>query len=368
MSERTGVRLVGGRQLSRYRFRHFLIQRYLYGSLDAAERAYWNERMCAALETLHGEQTDAVAVQLAHHAQEAGRIDLAIRFLRQVGDYALRLSANDEATEHYQRALALLERLPETGARQLQELSLQIALSKPLQLTLGYPATEVARAFERAMTLGRALGSPPDLVPLLGRYAHFLATRGEHYKAQSVAEELLSLAMQSEDEALLLEAFTVQGIVAFYLGESVAARSWLDRATGLYHSDRHRSLTYAYGIEPGVHIRVMPCLRAGSRRARASQGTAGGDAGRGCASDHPHTLAFALAFAALFDSLGQDMPATLRRTEEAIAVCEEHGFRLMRALAQTLRGWAMSMAGVRRRGWRCTVLPGKRLSRCACWC
>jgi predicted ATPase/DNA-binding SARP family transcriptional activator len=342
----SGTSLVGGLQLCRYRFRHFLIQRYLYYSLDAAERAYWNERMCEALETLHGEQTEVAAVQLARHAQEAGRIDLAIRFLQQAGDYTLRLSANAEATEHYQHALALLERLPDTGARQVQELSLQIALSKPLQLIMGYSAAEVARAFERAMSLGRALGSPPELVQLLGRYAHFLITRGEHHKAQAVAEELLSLARQFEDEALLLEAVTAQGIVAFYLGERAAALYWLDQATGLYDRDRHRSLTYAYGIEPGVHIGIYTMLTRWfldqPEQARAQQ-EATLVAAR--TSRHPHTLAFALAFASLLDSLDQDVPATLRRTEEAIDLCEEHGFVLMRGLAQALRGWAISAAG-----------------------
>jgi predicted ATPase len=204
----------------------------------------------------------------------------------------------------------------------------------------------VGRAFERAMSLGRALGSAPDLVPLLGRYAHFLATRGEHIKAQVVAEELLSLAMQTEDEALLLEAFTAQGIATFYLGDTSAAAEWLERAVGLYDRDHHHSMTYAYGIEPGVHIGVYAMLAhwfLGLPELARAQQEQTLVAAR--ASEHPHTLAFALAFASLLDSLGRDVRATLQRTEEAIALCEEHGFRLMWGLAQTLRAWAISAAG-----------------------
>lgn len=345
----SGTRLVSGRRLSRYRFRHFLIRRYVYGSLDAAERAYWNERMCDALEALYGEQ--AAAVQLAHHAQEAGRIDLAIRFLQQAGDNALRLSANDEAAGHYRHALAQLAHLPHTDARDLQELGLQIALSKPLQLTMGYPAAEVERAFERAMGLGRALGSPPELVPLLGRYAHFLATRGEHRRARAVVAELMSLARQAEDEALLLEAFAAEGISAFYLGDHAAARGWLTRAGDLGAGPFRGTLTYAYGIEPGVHIGVYAMLahwflgepeQAADRQEALLAGAR--------ASEHPHTLAFALAFAAILDCLAQDVPATLSRTEAAIALSAEHGFRLMHALALTLRSWAVSAAGAPEEG------------------
>jgi DNA-binding SARP family transcriptional activator/predicted ATPase len=353
----SGARQVGSRRLLRYRFRHFLIQRYLYGSLDIAERVDWNERMGQTLQAWHGEQTEAVAVQLARHAQEAGRIELTIRFLKQAGDYALRLSANDEATGHYRRALALLNQLPETNRPQLQELELQIALTKPLQLTMGYPATEVGDAFERAMSLGRMVGLPSDRMPLLGRYAHFLTTRGEHRKAQTVAAELLELAMQTEDEAVLLEAFTMQGVVAFYLGESMRAREWLEKARGLYDRERHQSLTYAYGIEPGVHIGIYAMLTywllGETERSFVEREETLAVAH---ASKHPHTLAFALAFSSLFDTLRQDVTATLKRTEESLAVCEEHGLRLMRELSRILRSWAISEAGAPEEGLRLYLL------------
>ncbi|MBV7326908.1 hypothetical protein KFU94_01340 [Chloroflexi bacterium TSY] len=38
-----GLHREGGRRLSRYRFRHILIQRYLYHQLDEMERAYQHE-------------------------------------------------------------------------------------------------------------------------------------------------------------------------------------------------------------------------------------------------------------------------------------------------------------------------------------
>lgn len=341
----TGVRLAGGRRLSRYRFRHFLIQRYLYRSLDAAERAHWHERVHAALAALYGEQSEAAA-ELARHAEEAGRIDLAAGHLRQAGDYALRLLANAEAAEHYRRALALLERLPETRERRLQEMGLWASLSKPLQLTMGYPAAEVARAFERAVQLGRTLGSPPELRELLGRYVHYLATRGEHRAARSVADELLALALQVEDEMLLLDAFTAKGINCFYLGELDAARDWIDRALGHYDRARHDGLTYAYGIEHSVHIRayaMLACWLLGEAgRAREIQALLLADARAG---GHPHTLAFALAFSALLESLRRDAAAALATTAEAIPLCEEHSFRLMLGLSQCVRSWALSAAG-----------------------
>jgi hypothetical protein len=74
------------------------------------------------------------------------------------------------------------------------------------------------------------------------------------------------------------------------------------------------------------------------------------------ASKHPHTLAFALAFSSLFDTLRQDVTATLKRTEESLAVCEEHGLRLMRELSRILRSWAISEAGAPEEGLRLYLL------------
>ena len=66
-----GIRRVGAVRLSRYRFRHILIQRYLYGGLDEVVRAYQHEAVGHALELLYGAQASEVAAQLAWHFREA---------------------------------------------------------------------------------------------------------------------------------------------------------------------------------------------------------------------------------------------------------------------------------------------------------
>jgi tetratricopeptide (TPR) repeat protein len=104
-----GAERMGLRRLSQFRFRHLLIQRYLYRQRGASERAYLHEALGNALEELVGDQNGRVSIQLARHFDEAGLTDRAIFHLQRAGERALKLSAYQEATGHLRRALSLAE-------------------------------------------------------------------------------------------------------------------------------------------------------------------------------------------------------------------------------------------------------------------
>ena len=99
-----GIRHLNGRQLSIYRFRHILFQKYLYTSLDAVERARLHDAVGAALETFYAARTDQIVVELAHHFAASGAADQAATFLKRAGDRAAALAAYQEAADSYQAA------------------------------------------------------------------------------------------------------------------------------------------------------------------------------------------------------------------------------------------------------------------------
>ncbi len=103
-----GVQQVGDQRLSLYRFRHILFQKYLYNRLDVVVRARLHNAVGLALERLYGDRAEQVAVRLARHFEEAAVIRPAVEYLRQAGDQARRVYANEEAQRHYRRALVLL--------------------------------------------------------------------------------------------------------------------------------------------------------------------------------------------------------------------------------------------------------------------
>jgi DNA-binding SARP family transcriptional activator len=100
-----GVRRDDGVRLSRYRFQHILIQRYLYSSLDDVERVYQHEAVGHALEGVYGTCRAEIAAQLARHFEAAQLPEKASCYNDLAGDQARRSAAVAESIRYYQAAL-----------------------------------------------------------------------------------------------------------------------------------------------------------------------------------------------------------------------------------------------------------------------
>ena len=194
-----GMRQVGALRLSRYRFRHNLFQRYLYQSLDPAERAYLHEAVGNALETLCQEQTDEIAVHLARHFQEAGVPAKAVRYLKQAGDSASRIYAHTEAIALYGQAIQLAQDTGQSG----QELtSLYTRLGRILELD---------SQFDRALDTYAAMGGLArqrgdrgmELTSLMAQIAIHSVPTAVHdpERARDLAQQALDLAAERGDRA-----------------------------------------------------------------------------------------------------------------------------------------------------------------------
>jgi adenylate cyclase len=113
-----GIHRLGTQALSSYRFRHNLFQTYLYGSLDPVQRAYLHQDVGRALETLYGDTTDEIALQLARHFQEAAVWDKAVLYWGRAGHQAGQRYANTQAIADIRQALVLLQDHPQAAGSQ----------------------------------------------------------------------------------------------------------------------------------------------------------------------------------------------------------------------------------------------------------
>ncbi|MFO7696172.1 MAG: BREX system ATP-binding domain-containing protein, partial [Anaerolineae bacterium] len=118
----------GTATLGRYRFRHILVQNYVYGTLDVVERAYLHRAVAEAIEaTAEGDGDDHVPA-LARHYEQAGDAERASAYLHRAGDRAMRLVAFSEAEELYGRGLSLLASVPQSRERDEAEIALLLRL------------------------------------------------------------------------------------------------------------------------------------------------------------------------------------------------------------------------------------------------
>jgi predicted ATPase/DNA-binding SARP family transcriptional activator len=340
-----GVRQAASQRLSRYRFRHILFQKYLYGQLDAVERAHLHRAVGTELETLwgaEGEEAADVAGQLARHLEAGGVPQKAVVYRLQAGQRATRLSAHEEAITHFSRGLALLETLPDTAERDRQELALQVGLAVSLLPTQGYSAAEVGRTYARARELSEQMGETPQRFQVLWLTYTFHAGRGEHRTAHELGQQLLRLAQRADDLMLEMMARWVLGWNRFFVGEFAEARLHLEQAIAAYDPEQHHYLAFLYGQDPGVLCRSkLACVLWSlgypeQGLARCQEAVALGEE-----LSHPLSLAFCYGLAALLHLFSRDAEATRASAKVCIRLSTEYGFSYWLASSMYGHGWSL---------------------------
>ena len=255
-------RTTKGQRLSRYRFRHSLFQHYLYNVLDEAERANLHEAVGSGLVTLHDEQVVDLASRLAWHFESAGILDKAADYCLMAGHHALRLSAHEDATAHYLRGLALLNRLPQPDdpalrqARLRCELALNLGLARLLGATGGWANPDQLRTYERVFALAQELTCQAEMTPELWQaffaQVETAAAQGEFRQALVLANRLYDLAQQNGDSLGLGLAHWGLGLSYLCRGANVSAREHLEVAVDLYRNHRTQFPAFT-GMDMGVN-------------------------------------------------------------------------------------------------------------------
>jgi hypothetical protein len=145
--------------VGRYRFSHTLFREALYEDLSLAHRLRLHRRIGEALEELTQEDPAPHAAALAHHFSEAatfGPAEKAIRYSRLAGERAAAQLAFDDASAHYQQALAALPYLAEPDERGHCDLLLRLAEAQWNGGAFRASQETYRRAAERARGIGAA--------------------------------------------------------------------------------------------------------------------------------------------------------------------------------------------------------------------
>jgi predicted ATPase len=222
----------------KYAFRHTLYQNVLYERIAEARRVRLHRLIGERSETGYKEQTREIAAELAVHCERGRDYQRAVHYLQHAGKNALARSANREAISYFTKGLELLKALPDAPERTQHELTLQLTLGVPLQDTKGYGAPEVEQTYSRALALCRKIGETPLLFSALGGLHNVYMAQREYHKARAQAEQLLRLAENVHNLALLMTWHTALAMALYYLGELTAARIHCEQ--GLAGHDPHQ--------------------------------------------------------------------------------------------------------------------------------
>ena len=329
-----------------YMFKHALIQDAAYESLLKSTRQHYHQQIAQVLESQFPEMTEAQPELLAHHYTEAGLTEQAVQYWHKAGQSAIQRSAHVEAIAHLRQGLALLEMLPETPEGTQQKVEMHLALGASLRATKGPAAPEVEQAYLRAQHLCQSLDAPHQLFPVLRGLWNYYLVRAELQAAHALGEQLLTLAQQVQDAAMLVAAHRAVGTTLFYLGATADAHTHFAQGIQLYDAQQHRAAAFLYGEDGGVICHSFApwtlwylgypdqgLVRSQEAVTLAQQ------------SAHPFSLSFALSLAAGFHQLRCEEHTAQEYADAAIRLTTHQGFPHWRAYSAILRAWALAHQG-----------------------
>jgi len=330
-------------------FKHALVRDAAYESLLLMRRREWHARVARSLEQRFPDVAANEPHLLAYHFTEAGMAAPACDYRLRAGEQAVGRSAYVEAIAHFSAGLEQARTLaPPEGLR--RQLDFWLRLGSASAVAHGLQSAEAEMAFTRAAEIGGALGD--GAASFQAKWGLWINAnlRRRTALARDRADELVSLAQQSGERELLLEAYHCQFSTAYFRGDVRGAREGCEHVLELYDRTQHRHLAHSFGgHDPGV------CAHAQCGNSWQLAGEAG-PAQRHYAQaialaeflDHPNTLGHGLHNVSIGLQFSGDHAATGATAERAAAVAVKFGLPPWRASSLILVGWAKigdSLAG-----------------------
>ena len=330
-----------------YTFKHALTHEVAYGSLLQERRRALHAKIVEAIERLYPDRLSEHVELLAHHASRGELWEKAVEYLQQAGKKAASRSAPLEAIAHFEQALQALNHIPENRQTIEQAIRIRVDLGPLLIVTLSFAASEVEANYKKARELCDRIGNTANLFPILWGLARMHDSRGELRRGQNLGEQLLHLAQEAGDSALLLEAHHELWANLSIQGDLVSARLHIEQGFALYDREKHRHHAFLYGgHDPAVccafhSAEVLWLLGYPDQALQKSRDSL--ELARELS--HSSTLSFALAFAAWFHQFRGEQHAVQERMEEGIRLATEKGLALGRANVRFLEGWLVAEGG-----------------------
>ncbi len=324
-----------------YQFKHALIQEAAYEGLLKSKRKDLHRRVARTITEKFPAVAEAQPEILAHHWTEAGEAEPAIAAWKSAGDAANARRAFKEAEEGYRQALAMLNTLPESPARNERELELYSAFVPVLQLTRGYSAPETVEAATHARALAEKSGNLAQLVRQKYATRSGVFISGDYPSAAALADQILDLAQREGSHASLALAHIAHVQVRFFRGDLIGSEEHFARLSGFSEAISPRqfpgTLVFTIGI---ASLNAWSLGHTDSACARIAQAIAFARD-----SKNPYDLAAGLAKEGWLYRLQREPKRAEAAATEAVALSEEHGFPFCRDLALNTAGWALAQLG-----------------------
>jgi class 3 adenylate cyclase/tetratricopeptide (TPR) repeat protein len=320
---------------SSYLFRHALIRDAAYDSMLRADRQALHSQIGQTLIARFPLQVEAEPEIVAYHLSRGKNEIEAVPYWEKAGQRAASGAAPSDAAAHYRVGLEIIARQTEGLARAQAELPLLVHLAISLASSRGYSHPEVLGVLTRARDICDMLGNVSALFPVLRGLAEFSIVRNDYVAAEELGNRCLKIGEETQHTPFLIEAHHILGFVFSGRGELAKARFHLERTAQLYDENETGLELVPHEHDPRLSVLCQlanTLFLAGdadgalvaNRRSMGLMRQLG----------NLYDLAYGLNFAAYYFNIAGRHEEAMNLAEEAIELCQTHGFGLWRLSAQ----------------------------------
>src|SRR3974377_1893402 len=194
--------------------------------------------------------------------------------------------------------------------------------------------------FSRARELCARLGNPPQYLLLLFLFLTAAAIRGELVRANEMVVDLIALAEEHNDRAVVLNARRGHAGILLFLGALAESVEEGRRAIELFETSNEVEQLGARGAGEDAGAAVRAVLSWGLwLRGEVDEAVAQLAAAleRANAVKHPHIQAYVLCYGAILHALRGETSIAQSYAERCFPLSDTLDFRRGRGLSQTIR-------------------------------
>ncbi len=217
-----------------YVFRHALVRDVAYGSLLHSSRVSLHGRAARIYETHFPELAKAQPERVAHHYGEAGEFRPAALHWERAAELAVSQAAPDSAIDYFNRAVALLKRLPDSAARNELEVRLRTRLNMPLTMTTGFASAATEENVSRMAELCSITEPSEGALQLLWSRCMAALVRADLVTAKTTALSMRGAVERARLPNVSRMPDRILGYVAMLEGDLDAADGHFERVLAGY--------------------------------------------------------------------------------------------------------------------------------------
>jgi len=345
--------LVREREDGGYDFSHEKIREVAYRITSPVRRREYHQRIAGTLAhawTKGGAAPDVTLDQIALHHDRGGEFAEAVDWYGRAARASVDVSALTIARRLFERALALLARLPPGAARDAKELDLRLALGAVLVALEGYGRDVILETYQRARELCANLERPVP-APVLRALGLAALAHGDLVTGTRLADEITNRADAEDDDIARVEGEYLAGVMAFWRGNLAESERRLVQAIEWYRPERRGLHVRLYSQDPKIvclsrlawtlwergHVRQALERRAESLALVDGKGD-------------PHGSGYALWFTQFIAIDQGDIECVSVQCERLKEIATTHGLHYMDAVADGFLGYVAAMRGDPREG------------------